>query len=112
MYRCFYLATVSTINNYRFFACERADPAALLDAVLVLPSRSTCEAFVAAECDVTLEFPAWDSALPAADLDALPVEGLDKVLLALFAVVGLVDLLGIFTTSYGSSELTDDTFKY
>jgi hypothetical protein len=42
-----------------------------------------------------LEFPVCDSALPAADFDALPVEELDRVLLALFAAEGLVCLLGI-----------------
>jgi hypothetical protein len=53
---------------------------------------------VAAAGDVTLTFPVCDSALPAADLDALPVAALESVLLALFAAEGLVDLPGIATS--------------
>ena len=47
--------------------------AAALEALLVRPSRRTCEAAFAAGADVALPGVRWDRALAAAVLDLLPV---------------------------------------
>lgn len=46
-------------ENYLVFldgVCDRADPAAVFEALLVLPSRSTLDAADAARLDVCFEF--------------------------------------------------------
>jgi hypothetical protein len=70
------------------FACERALPAALLEAALVRPSRRTEEAALA-DFDEVVFFGAlvWDSALPAAVFERLPVAPLCSVLEALDAAL-------------------------
>jgi hypothetical protein len=76
-------------------ACDNAEPAALFAAVLVRPSLSTFDALVAADGEVTLVLPFCESALPAADFEAAPVDGLFKTPLADFAALPLVDLVAI-----------------
>jgi len=62
--------------HFRFFfsRCERAEPAALFEALLVRPSRRVFEAAEAARGEVAF-FGAlrWDRALPAAVFDFFPV---------------------------------------
>ncbi len=65
--------------------CERALPAADFDALLVRPSRSVDDAFLATLAEVFLRVFRWERALPAALFDLLPVERLRSVLEALFA---------------------------
>ena len=80
----------------------RALPAADFDALLVLPSRKTFDAALAAFFEVTLlgAF-VWDKALPAAVLDLEPVDLLRSVFDALLAAFGLVTLdFAIFLFSY------------
>jgi hypothetical protein len=64
-----------------------ADPAALLEAALVRPSRKTADAAVAAFADVALGGATCDNALPAADFDAFPVELLERTEEELFATL-------------------------
>lgn len=66
-------------------------PAADFDALLVLPSRKTFDAALAALFEVTLlgAF-VWDKALPAAVLDLRPVDLLLSVFDAFLAAFGLV----------------------
>ncbi|MBE0548491.1 MAG: hypothetical protein IH627_12770 [Rubrivivax sp.] len=62
-------------------------------AALDRPSRRAFEAAVAAVADVTLEgADACDRALPAADLEVVPVDLLPRTLEALVAARGLVIL--------------------
>jgi len=72
---------------------ERALPAADFDFLLVLPSRRTLDAALAALFEVTL-FGAlvWDRALPEAVFDLVPVFLLRRVLEALLAALGRVTL--------------------
>ncbi len=66
-------------------------PAADFDALLVLRSRNTFDAALAAFSDVTrLGAFVWDNALPAAVLDLRPVDLLRSVFDALLAAFGLV----------------------
>lgn len=59
--------------------CESAEPAALFEAALVRPSRSTCEALDAALDDVTfLGAATCERALPAAVFEFLPVEPFER----------------------------------
>jgi hypothetical protein len=88
--------------DYFFFACARADPAADLDAALVLPSLSTADAEVAAFADVTFGGETWDSELPAALLDALPVEALESTLEDLLATLELVTFVAM---NFSSTKL-------
>src|SRR5688572_10888197 len=71
---------------FLFRACVNALPAADFDAFEVRPSRSTCDALVAAAAEVCF-FGALvcASALPAADLELAPVDLPDSVLGALLA---------------------------
>jgi hypothetical protein len=72
---------------------ERALPAPDFDVLLVLPSRKTLEAELAAFPDVTF-FGAlvWERALPEAVFDFFPVFLLLRVLEALLAALGRVTL--------------------
>lgn len=72
-----------------------ADPAALLEAALVRPSRKTADAAVAAFADVALGGATCDNALPAADFDAFPVELLERTVEELFAALLPVILVAI-----------------
>lgn len=72
---------------------ERAEAAELFDSGLVRPSRMTFEAADAAFADVTFGGATWESALPAAVLEALPVEGFVKTEEAFDAVFGPVVFL-------------------
>jgi len=81
--------------DYFFFACVRADPAADFDAALVLLSLSTADAAVAAFREATFGGVTWDSELPAAFLDALPVEELESTPEVLLATLELVTFLAI-----------------
>ena len=81
--------------GYFFFACARADPAADFDAALVLRSLSTADAAVAAFRVVTFGGVTWDSELPAALLDALPVEELESTPEDLLATLELVTFLAM-----------------
>jgi hypothetical protein len=83
------------MTNYFFFACDNAEPAALLEAALVRPSCRTFEAAVAAFAEVTLLLPVWDNVLPAADFEAVPVEELDRTLLAFLAAAVPVTLVAM-----------------
>ena len=66
-------------------------PAADFDFLLVLPSRRTLDAALAALFEVTfLGAFVWDRALPAEVLDFDPVDLLRSVLDALLAAFGLV----------------------
>ena len=65
-------------RGYFFFVCANAEPAADFDAALVLPSRSTADAAVAAFDDVTFDGETCERELPAALRDALPVEELES----------------------------------
>lgn len=73
--------------------CERALPAADFDFLLVLPSRRTLEAALAAFLEVTF-FGAlvWDRVLPEAVFDLLPVFLFRRVFEALLAALGRVTL--------------------
>ena len=63
-----------------------AEPAADLESLLVRPSLKVLDAAFAAAADVSLLGALrWESALPAADFDAFPVDGLDSVFEALRA---------------------------
>jgi hypothetical protein len=64
-----------------------ADPAALLAAALVRPSRKTADAAVAAFADVALGGATCDNALPAADFDVFPVELLERTEEEFFAAL-------------------------
>jgi hypothetical protein len=55
-------------------------------------------------------FPVCDKTLPAADLDALPVERLVNTLLALFAAEGLVDFVAILVLSIKTNRLVSAIF--
>ncbi len=59
------------------------------------PSRKTFDAVVAAFFDVTFVGLTCESALPAAVLDDLLVDPLDKTVDAFFAALRLVDLVAI-----------------
>ena len=72
-----------------------AEPAALLEAGLVRPSRRTADAAVAAFADVTLGGATCDNALPAADFDVLPVELFERTEEELFAALALVIFVAI-----------------
>lgn len=90
-------------NLYRFLLerCESADAAADFDAALVLPSRSTCDAAVAAPADVVFGGAlTCDRALPAADFEPAPVEPLRRTLDALVAAFAPVTLVVISVDSY------------
>jgi len=78
---------------FRFGVCDKADPAADFEALLVRPSRNVFEAAVAALVPVCF-FGAlvWLKVLPAAFFDAVPVLFERSVLEALLAVLGLVTL--------------------
>ena len=76
--------------------CASADPAALLEAALVRPSRRTADAAVAAFADVALGGATWDKALPAADFDAFPAELLERTEEELFAALLPVIFVAIF----------------
>ena len=84
--------------DYFFFACARADPAADFDAALVLRSLSTADAALAAFREVTFGGETWDSELPAALLDALPVEELESTPEDLLATLELVTFLAMKQT--------------
>jgi hypothetical protein len=88
--------------------CERALPAADLDAALVRPSRSVFDAAVAALLDV-VSFGELRcvSALPAADFEVLLVDGLDKVLEAFEAAALLVCLPAIYASRKGPRRSTE-----
>ena len=73
--------------------CDRADAAELFDSGLVRPSRITFEAADAAFAEVTFGSATWESALPAAVLEAFPVEGFVKTEEAFEAVFGPVVFL-------------------
>ena len=63
-----------------FSLCDSVLPAAVFDALLVLPSRRVFEAAVAAPADVVFEGACrCDNALPEEDLVVLPVEPLRSV---------------------------------
>lgn len=70
--------------------CASADPAALLEAALVRPSRKTADALVAAFDEVTLGGATCDNVLPAADFDAFPVQLLERTEEEFFAALLLV----------------------
>lgn len=78
---------------FRFGVCDKAEPAADLEALLVRPSRSAFEAALAALVLVCF-FGAlvWLNALPAAFFDVVPVFFERRVLDALLAAFGLVTL--------------------
>lgn len=79
--------------GYFFERWASADAAAVFVAVLDRPSRSAFEAAVAAVADVVLlGDEVCDRALPAADLDVVPVDLLPRTLEALVAARGLVTL--------------------
>jgi hypothetical protein len=59
---------------------------------------------------VILVLPVCDKALPAADLDALPVERLVNTLLALFAAEALVDFVAILVLSIKTNRLVSAIF--
>jgi hypothetical protein len=82
---------------YFFLACAKAEPAADFEAALVLPSRSTAEAAVAALADVTFGGDTWESELPAAVRDALPVDVLVRTLEDLLATLELVTFVAILS---------------
>jgi hypothetical protein len=83
--------------------CESADPAALLEAALVRPSRSTCDALDAAADEVTLLGAATcASALAAAVFEFLPVELFAKTCDALWAAFVPVTLLFMVYPQSGS----------
>jgi hypothetical protein len=77
--------------------CANAEPAALLAAALVLPSLKTCEAADAAIAEVILRGATCANALPAAALDALPVDLLDRIVDEVFAICLLVTLVTMCT---------------
>ena len=81
--------------GYFFLACASAEPAADLDAALVRPSLNTAEAAPAALAEVTFCGATWASELPAALLDALPVEALVRTVDDLVATLELVTLVAI-----------------
>lgn len=71
-----YLWGSACLSSYFFFlVCANALPAADLDALLVLPSRSVFDAAEAAFLEVCrFGVPVCDRALPAAFLDVFPVD--------------------------------------
>ena len=73
-------------SDYFFDRCANADAAAVLVAALYRSSRNALEAAVAAAAEVILEGDhACESALPAADLDVVPVDLLPRTTEALVA---------------------------
>lgn len=93
--------------------CDNADPAALFDAALVRPSRSTFDALDAAPDEVTLLGAATcESALPAAVFEFLPVEPFAKTCDALWAAFGPVTLLFMVYPPSGSPIEHDLYGKY
>jgi hypothetical protein len=89
--------------------CERALPAADLDAALVRPSRSVFDAAVAALLDVVSAGESrCVSALPAADLDALLVDSLDSVFEAFDAAALPVCLPAIYASCKGSPRIVEN----
>lgn len=86
---------MSPLPDFLPLACESAEPAAVLDALLVRPSRKTCDALVAAFFDVVLLGLTWESELPAAVLEAFPVEPPDSTVDAFFAALAPVDFVAI-----------------
>jgi len=89
---------------FYFFFCESAEPAADFDVVLVLPSRSTLDAAVAAFLlVVSVRVFDWVNALPAADFDAFPVDFDESVFAAALAAFGLVCL--DFAISFSPSHV-------
>jgi hypothetical protein len=97
--------------DYFFFACARADPAADFDAALVLRSLSTADAAVAAFREVTFGGDTWDSELPAALLDALPVEALESTPEDLLATLELVTFLAMKHTCTTAVNTVAGLFK-
>ena len=89
--------------------CARADPAALLEAALVRPSRKTADALVATFDEVTLGGATWDNVLPAADFDAFPVPLLERTEEEFFAALLLVIFVAIQyslrTTNHSSTNI-------
>lgn len=87
---------------FRFGVCDKAEPAADFEDLLVRPSRNVFEAALAALVLVCF-FGAlvWLKALPAAFLDDVPVLPERKVLDALLAAFLLVTFLfvGIFPSN-------------
>jgi hypothetical protein len=88
--------------------CERALPAADLDAALVRPPRSVFDAAVAALLEV-VSFGELRcvSALPAADFDVLLVDPLDRVLEAFEAAALLVCLPAIYASRKSHRRSTE-----
>ena len=81
-----------------FFPCARcanAEPAALLEAALVRPSRKTADAALAALAEVTFDGETCESVLPALALEFAPVELLDRTFDALVAALLPVTLFDI-----------------
>lgn len=74
------LTLIISMNSlsYFFLVCARAEPAADFEAALVLPSLSTADAAVAALAEVTLGGETCESELPAALLEDLPVDVLER----------------------------------
>lgn len=83
------------LGNYLFFffAWDSAEAAADLEAALVLPSLRTADATEAALGEVTFPGEAWERALPAAVLEDLPVEELERTPEEVVTTRGLVTFL-------------------
>ena len=85
----------------RFGRCVKVEPAAVFDALLVLPLRSVLEAADAARPEVTLAGAIrWANAKPAADFAALLVDLLLKTFEAALAARLLVCSLFLAICSY------------
>ena len=94
------MARTKEPNYFFLLACANALAAAVFDAVLLRPSRNTCEAALAAlEEVVSRGALLWVKALPAAVLAALPDEGLSNTLAAALAAFGLVPFFIAFLSS-------------
>lgn len=90
-----------TGSAYFFLVCASAEPAADFDAALVLPSRRTAEAAVAAFAKVAFGGETCDRELPAALFEALPVDALERTADALRATPELVTFVAIITSGCG-----------
>lgn len=89
---------------------DSVDAAALFDAALVLPSRSTAEAAVAALAELAFVAATWLKELAAAVLEEVPEDAFLRTLDALVAVRGVVTRLPIIKfLSSESSVLICDT---
>ena len=86
-----------TSSTYFFLTWARAEPAADFEAKLVLPSRRTADAAVAALAEVTFGGKTCESELPAALFEALPVEELERTTDDLLATRELVTFVAMLT---------------